>query len=186
MPYFLGQTELSGTSKVLSYYGKGLDARTEPREQSSYFQREDYFADPERSRDPSLAEKLAPKYMRLSKQVTTLPDYILNGGDGYAHLPISDRVRRVIERFEPGRHYFSPIIVLKHDLSPWPEPYWLFRAAPSAVAQAMIVEQSPSLAWEPMKHPYLSYTKSMCRITPGGDLRPISQSSTDSAGGFVL
>lgn len=186
MPYFVGQTAASGAEMLRAYFGENFDERTQPREQSSYHQREAYFGDPERSRDPSLAEEVPPLYLRLFGDRKSLPDLIV-GADGQAHLQVSDRVRRVIEHLEPARHYFSPLVILKRDgLTPWHERYWLFRAAGTAVAQTMIVEQSSSLAWEPINPPFPRFGKWMSCIDRYGDKRPISQWSTSTASGFVV
>jgi hypothetical protein len=109
-----------------------------------------YLDDSGAAGDVALAGALTPMTLRL----TTRRDHLLDNIETYdiGDFTISDRVRQIIEAHEPGRHYFFRCNILTSDWSPWPEQYWVFKAAPSAVVQALIVEQSARAEWEPYGH----------------------------------
>lgn len=106
-----------------------------------------YLRDADAARDVAHAGALTPITMRL----TTRRKHLLDNIETYdiGDFTISDRVRKIIEAHEPGQHYFFRCNILKSDWSAWPEQYWVFKAGPSAVVQALIVEQSSRLAWKP-------------------------------------
>ena len=45
-----------------------------------------------------------------------------NGNDSL----VSDRLKRLIEEFEPGVHQFKPVEIVHQDGSPYPDQYWSF------------------------------------------------------------
>lgn len=144
-----------------------------------------YLQDTDAARDVARAGALTPMTMRL----TTKRDHLLDNIETYdiGDFTISDRVRQIIEAHEPGRHYFFRCNILKSDWSPWPEQYWVWKAAPSAVVQALIVEQSQRAEWEPYGHggSYDSYL----RVDVGRRLKTLTsllQQVADFPGGLTL
>jgi hypothetical protein len=109
-----------------------------------------YLQDSVASVDVARASTMTPLTIRLTTKRDTLLDNIETYEMG--DFTISDRVRRTIEAHEPGRHYFFRCNILNFDWSPWPEQYWVFKAGPSAIVQALIVEQSERAEWENYPH----------------------------------
>jgi hypothetical protein len=109
----------------------------------------DYLADPERRENVSLAATMTPLTMILSTNRRDLTDNIETYDVG--DFTISDRVKNIIEKHEPHKHYFFRCNILRTDFSPWYQNYWSFKSGPTSVFQALIVEQSERLHWEAYK-----------------------------------
>lgn len=141
-----------------------------------------YFQD---RKDPAGAPMLDPTYLKLPPRKKTIPD-LLTGHGGSQNFRVSDKVRRTVEIFEPGQHYFFRVNILNADLKPWHEQYWAMFLNRSAVFQALIVEQSQGLEWEPMATPYGPYTRRLRYISIFKWAASLTVSAVNSCAGFVL
>jgi hypothetical protein len=153
MPWFVNYTCAAYVDKWKGYPGDQVTAEAPLglRHDGPSPKWREFVRDPIASGDPHGATRLPIFSIVLTSNRQSLPDSIEIIFDrSVCDFTISDRVRRIIKSFEPDRHFFFPVEIYRRDMTPWPERYWSFKAAPSAVAQAIIVEQSERVEWVPV------------------------------------
>lgn len=151
-PYLVG---FGGTGiDHFDWYGEQEDGQIDPKEveqsRRPFRQWMAMLRNPALRHTPLRPEDLPVQRILLRRSFKSLSDRLNGFGSSTPdRWIVSQRYRDVIEELEPDRHWFFPYQLLCRDRTPWPMPYYLFVTVQSC--QALIVEQSPGLIWEPLE-----------------------------------